>query len=66
MRRMDNLIQESRKLERRRQRRTRQGEGEGQGEEPEDQWEELDMDMSLSEPNLVGSQDSQESLDKNS
>ena len=66
MKRMDNLIQESKKLERRR------GGGEGrrrwagQGVEPEDQWEELDdMEMSLSEPNLIGRQDSGESIDKN-
>ena len=61
---MDNLIQESKKLERR-------GGGEGRrrwagkGVEPEDQWEELDMEMSLSEPNLIGYQDSGESIDKN-
>ena len=59
MRRMDDLIQESKKLERRGRGRARQG------EEPEDQWEELDMEMSLSEPNLVGSQDSQDNLNRN-
>lgn len=59
MRRMDKLVQESKKLERREQRWP------GQGEEPEDQWEELDMELSLSEPNLIGSQDSQDSLDTN-
>ena len=59
MRRMDMLIQESKKLERRGQRRQTTG----QGEESEDQWEE--HDMSLSEPNLLGSTDSQDSLFSN-
>lgn len=63
--RMDKLIHESKRLERRGQRRRQAGRGEDQGEEPEDQWEELDMELSLSEPNLVGSQDSQDSLDRN-
>ena len=66
MRRMDALIQESRKLERRGQRQQTAGQGAGQGEEPEDQWEEIDMGMSLSEPNLVGTTDTdgQDSLNR--
>ena len=61
MKRMDRLIQESKKLERRGQ-TGRQLAEQGEREEPEDQWEEPDLEMSLSEPNLIGSQDS---LDKN-
>ena len=64
MKRMDNLIRESNRLER------RGGEGRKrwarQVVEVEDQSEELDMEMSLSEPNLIGSQDSGKSIDKNS
>ena len=54
MKRMDRLIQESKKLERRGQ-TGRQLAEQGEREEP-------DLEMSLSEPNLIGSQDS---LDKN-
>ena len=63
MKRMDNLIRESKKLERKGGREGRRR-WVGQGVEPEDQWE-LDMEMSLSEPNLIGSQDSSESINKN-
>jgi hypothetical protein len=63
LKKMDDLIRESKKLERRGGERTRRWAG--QGVESEDQWEELNMEMSLSEPNLIGSQESSENLSKN-